>query len=84
MLRKQLQAITGEVNNERIYTQDRGIHVVSALTQNEKRDRFSFTEHRLPINRNHKSATQQHVNLRAAVTPAQGLMATVATEVTLS
>lgn len=41
-----------------------------------------FSEHRLPINHNHKSATQQHVSLGAVVAHTQGLMVTVATKVT--
>lgn len=55
--------------------------IFASIVENKKHDQFSHSERCLPINRNHKSATQQQVSLRAVVTHAQGLMLTVAKEV---
>lgn len=74
-----VKPLCGQFNNERIHTVE---SLSFLLSQNELHDQFSLSEHRLPINHNHKSATQQHVSFRAVVTQTLGLMVIVATEVT--
>lgn len=56
--------------------------VPGALAPPLNHDQSSLSFHCLPNNHNHKSATQQHASLRAAVAPIQGLMVTVATKIT--